>query len=101
MSDIDDILNSDEYLIPYEKLFNDNLEWITSHDGGPVFVLGRDACGPFVALDRTQKGFVRHPHLLEALDGPSAQMARDRLREEQEKDKREGVRYDRCGPPIS
>jgi hypothetical protein len=86
---------------PRHPEFIKNLEYITHPGDSHAFAVGRDACGPFVGLV-SEEGIRVDPNLLEIFTGPAARRAGERLREEQEKDRREGVQYPgRCGPPVS
>lgn len=81
--------------------FSEGMEIITHPADPKQYVIGRDACGPFVGLVDAA-GILVHPHLLDIDVGPAAQRAGERLREEQERDRRQGVSYpNRCGPPVA
>jgi len=83
--------------------FQEGMELITDpSDPSRFWVLGRDACGPFIGRAEADGIHVDPNDLLRINPGPAGLRALQRLREEQEKDRREGRQYpDRCGPPIS
>jgi hypothetical protein len=81
--------------------FNRSMRIITHPDDPRQFVIGRGECGPFVGRVDPGGIFV-HPDMFLVDPGPAGRRALEQLREEQEKDRREGVQYpDRCSPPIS
>jgi hypothetical protein len=82
--------------------FAEGMRIITHPEDSHFYILGRDACGPFIGVADPAGVLVYGTALPTSYSGPGAQLALERLREEQEKDKREGVQYpDRCGPPLS